>query len=949
MHNIPTMKSTLRTAFVTVGVFAVAFISSQAQSKRPPTTEEFGQWESLAFQGVRGGVSTPLSPDGKWISYGINRSNRNNELRIANVASGETAVAAFGEQPVFSADSKWIAYGIALSEAEDAKLQKAKKPRHRKMGLRNLATGEVLTFDSTESFAFSHSGARIAMKRYAPETKDEAGDKGNEEPDTAKPGATLVVRDLATGRDTTFGNVAEFAWQSAGELLAMTISAEGKAGNGIQLFDPATGALRVLDSATASYSDIAWRKDADDLVVLRSKNDPGRDGPTQVVLAWTGLSTSAKSFTFDPTGPNGIGATRRILAARAPSWSEDGARVFIGVADWNEKPGKKDDDADEPASVDVWHWKDPIVVPRQKSMLPGTRTANVTAAWSLQGQRATILATDPLQDIRTIKHRPATALVVDRKAYAMERSIGRIYADIATVDVSTGARTKIKDRIEDEYVQTSPGGRYILYVLDDQFWTVDLNTGAQTNITKAIATSFIDKQSDETVKQKSPFGVAGWAKDDSAVWLYDKFDIWSVSPDGTKSTRLTDGAAAQTRHRYVRLDPEAEFVDPHGFVSEFGIWSKKSGYARLDATGAAPKLEPAVMLDKATSGLGKAKNADVYAYIAQDFDDSPDYFVGDASLANAKQVSHTNPFQSNFAWGHTELVEYKSDKGERLQGVLTYPADYQPGKKYPMVVYMYERLSDGLHAYTAPSERTPYNGSVFTSRGYFFFQPDIVFRPREPGLSVAECVVPGVKAVIAKGAVDAAKVGIVGHSWGGFDASFLATHTDVFAAAIAGAPITDLVSNYGNFHWSNGIAETDHIETGQQRMEVPIYEDLQAYIRNSAVFGVGTMKTPLLISVGDQDGTVFWHQGLELYNIARRAGKNVVLIAYAGEDHGIRKKQNQIDNHHRIQEWFDHYLKGSPGPSWITDGQSVLDHERELKKGKPSATSQKTTASPGGR
>ena len=173
--------------------------------------------------------------------------------------------------------------------------------------------------------------------------------------------------------------------------------------------------------------------------------------------------------------------------------------------------------------------------------------------------------------------------MIDRKAYAMERSIGRIYADVSTVDVATGARTKIKDRIEDEYVQSSPGGRYVLYLLDDHYWTVDLNTGARTNITKAIATSFVDKQSDETVKQKSAFGVAGWAKDDSAVWLYDKLDIWSVSPDGTKSKRLTDGAADQVRHRYLRLDPEADFVDPRGFVSLFGIWSKKSGLARLDA------------------------------------------------------------------------------------------------------------------------------------------------------------------------------------------------------------------------------------------------------------------------------------------------------------------------------------------------------------------------------
>ena len=724
----------------------------------------------------------------------------------------------------------------------------------------------------------------------------------------------------------------------------MTISAEGKSGNGVQIFDPATGALRVLDSAPASYSGIAWRKDAGDLVVLRSKSDPARDGPTQVVLAWTGLGNGAgQSFTFDPAGANGLSMSRRILAARQPAWSEDGARVFVGVADWNGRPGPKDDDADEAASVDVWHWKDTVVVPRQKSLLPAARTANVAAAWTLSDGRLTMLAIDPLEDVRPIKHRPATALVIDRKAYAMDRSIGRIYADVSTVDIASGARTKLGTRLEDEYVQASPGGRYVLYLVDDHYWTIDLSSGARINITKAIATAFVDKQSDETVKQKPAFGVAGWAKDDGAVWLYDKFDIWSVSPDGTKSKRLTDGAADQVRHRYLRLDPDADFVDPRGFVALFGIWSKKSGLARLDADAAAPKLERTVWLDKSVAGLSKAKKADTYAYIVQAVDDSPDYFVGEAGLANAKQISHTNPFQSNFAWGTAELVEYKSDRGERLQGVLSYPADYQPGKKYPMVVYMYERLSDGLHSYVAPSERAPYNASVFTSRGYFFFQPDIVFRPREPGLSVIECVLPGVKAVVAKGQVDAARVGIVGHSWGGFDASFLATHTDVFAAAVAGAPITNLVSNYGNFHWSNGIAETDHIETGQQRMEVPIYEDLQAYIRNSAVYGAGTMKTPLLISVGDQDGTVFWHQGLELYNIARRAGKNVVLVAYAGEDHGLRKKPNQVDYHHRIQQWFDHYLKGEPAAKWITDGQSVLDRERELKKGKP-APPQKTTA-----
>jgi dipeptidyl aminopeptidase/acylaminoacyl peptidase len=191
---------------------------------------------------------------------------------------------------------------------------------------------------------------------------------------------------------------------------------------------------------------------------------------------------------------------------------------------------------------------------------------------------------------------------------------------------------------------------------------------------------------------------------------------------------------------------------------------------------------------------------------------------------------------------------------------------------------------------------------------------------------------PAVKRAVAMGVADPARVGVVGHSWGGFDTAFLTTHTDLFAAGVAGAPITDLVSNYGNHHWSSGIAETDHIETGQQRMEVPLYEDLPAYIRNSAVFNVQNMKTPLLIEVGDADGTVFWHQGIELYNIARRAKKNVVLLAYAGEDHGLRKKANQMDYEQRILQWFGHYLKNEPPRPWIVNGVSVLDREQELKR-----------------
>ena len=907
-----------------------------AQSKPPVTLADYGKFETLAVQPRAG-----LSPDGRWLAYGINRSNRDNELRIVAVAGGSPKTIAFASQPAFSADSKWAAYAIGYSEAQEEKLRKQKKPIQRKLGLLNLASGDLSTVDTIESFAFNASGSHLAMKRYAPERKDASDTPPPLEEPPA--GATLIVRQLSTGRDMTFGNVTEFTWQEKGSLLALAISSDDKAGSGIQIFDPESGSLRVLDSAAETYSGLTWRKDSSDLAALRSKTNERREGSSNVLLAWKGLDAA---FMFDPTAPSGLPESQRVVSFRRPSWSDDGRAVFVGMARWDEKikdaskstaenanGAAKDTekDAEETATVDVWHARDVDVMPRQKINARNDRQRNMLAAWHLESKRLVPLSTELSERAAPIRHH-SLAYALNWTPYAMDRTIGRPAADAFLVDLSTGSRTKVKERIEDQYFQASPGGRYLLYLEADQYWTIDTATRATINITNAAATSFIDRESDATIKQKPPFGVAGWTNNDEAVILYDKFDIWRVSANGSGATRLTDGAADQIRHRYVRLDPDEEFIDTTKpiYVSLFGIWTKRSGYARIEP--GASKATPLVLKDMSITSLGKAKNADVYGYVTQRFDQPPAEMIGSGKLDDARAVATTNPFAPDYAWGKSELIEYKNDRGERLQGSLIYPAGYQQGKKYPMVVYMYERLSDGLHRWSSPSDRDPYNPAVFTSLGYLLLQPDIAFRPRDPGVSVADCVSAAVKRVIAMGVVDPARIGIVGHSWGGFDTVFLATHTNLFAAGVAGAPITDLVSNYGNHHWSGGIAETDHIETGQQRMEVPLWEDLPAYVRNSAVFGINTMKTPLLVAFGDNDGTVHWHQGVELYNIARRAKKDVVLLVYGGEDHSNRKKANQLDYHRRIVQWFGHYLKNEPGQPWITDGVSFLDREQELKR-----------------
>ncbi|MCJ7680081.1 MAG: prolyl oligopeptidase family serine peptidase, partial [Candidatus Aminicenantes bacterium] len=670
------------------------------------------------------------------------------------------------------------------------------------------------------------------MQCYGPERPSGQGAPGRnigEETDDPQ-GKTLIIRQLQSGRDTSFGNVSQYDWQNAenSHLIAMTISAEDKTGNGIHLFDPETGVLRVLDSSPSVYTGLIWRKDSEDLAVFKAVTDKKKDGPTQVVLSWTGLGLTERFFSFDPTSDSTFPADKRIVPFRPLSWSADGNVLFFGIASWvdtsippeNEENIEKDSVIDEPATIEIWHWKDVFVMPWQKIHADQDRRRNMLTAWHIDRGTFVQLGRDAINE--QVEPIPGTKLayVVEWSKYAMERSIGRTGADLYLQDISTGERTKLRDNINDRYLSAGPGGKTLLFLENDHYWTVDLATSAVTNITESAPVSFIDLESDETSKvypdklQKPPFGVAGWTDGDAEVLLYNTFDLWKIAADGSKAERLTFGAEDQVRHRLIRLDltgnrgrrmsgnsdPEkAVDFSRSVYLSLYGEWTKKSGFARMEPEG---DVTPLVWLDKNVGSLAKAENAEVYGYIIQDFDDSPDIFVCESDFKKAKPVTATNPFQSNFAWGRSELITYMTDKGRKLQGALFYPAGFDPDKKYPMIVYNYELLSPNVHRYVAPSDRSYYNISVFTSQGYIVFEPDIVFRPRQPGWSVVECITAGVKKVIEMGLVDPERIGIIGHSMGGFNSAFVATHTDgIFAAAVAGAPIIDMVSYYGDHHW----------------------------------------------------------------------------------------------------------------------------------------------------
>ncbi|MGA2195806.1 MAG: hypothetical protein ABSH40_11090, partial [Bryobacteraceae bacterium] len=584
--------------------------SLTAQTKLPPAPADYGQWETLVEAGGGGGRgggagAGGLSPDGKWLAYGINRSNGNNELRVTNIAAKTTKTAAFGTQAAYSADSKWLAYSIGYSETQADRMRADNRPVQNKLGIMSLATGDQTVIDDIEAFSFSPTGAWLAMRQYPPQRAGAAGSAagrggaggggsgrggrgGAAGADDDTPGGTLVLRQLATGRDTAFGNVSEFAWQDEkhrGTLLAMAISTGEKTGNAIQLFDAQAGSLKVLDSSASTYSNLAWRKDSTDLAALKSKTDDKHDGPTYLVMAWKHLGEpSEAALAYDPTADSKLPAGLRTVTFRRPSWSDDGAAIFVGLSDWYDKPpapkrpgrggtagsagatvdaagdGAGDSStaaADDVPAVDVWHWRDTEVMAHQVKNATQNGRRFMLAAWNVDSGSLVQLSQEEItEQVTPLKH-SKLAYAEEWKEYAMDRSIGRPAADIYLVDTANGQRTKIKDKLaDDRYMQASPGGRYLIYLENDHYWVVEVATRAAVDITRNIKTSFIDRESDEAVKQKPPFGVAGWTKNDAEVILYDKFDLWKISADGAHAAKLTDGAAEQIRHRYVRLDAD---------------------------------------------------------------------------------------------------------------------------------------------------------------------------------------------------------------------------------------------------------------------------------------------------------------------------------------------------------------------------------------------------------
>ena len=592
-----------------------------------------------------------------------------------------------------------------------------------------------------------------------------------------------------------------------------------------------------------------------------------------------------------------------------------------------EKPKPKKEEEEEPADLVIWHWLDKRLQSMQQVQESRDKNFNFLCIYRVKEKKFIRLADKSLRDVTAApKHR--WAIGTDNQEYELIGNLeGRRYRDVYVIDLKTGARKLALKKCR-WYFMPSPDGTHFLFYDDGHYYTYEMSTGKKFNITKDVPTSFINEEDDHNVIKPPIYPRIGWTKNGVSILLYDNWDVWNIPVHGGKGVNLTvngkkDGIRYRSRYR---LDPEEKGIDLSKpiYLSTYGEWTKKGGVARVDKGKPGATL---LLWDDASFSIQKAEKAEVYLYTRQTHEDYPDYYVTDSSLKKGSRLTEATPQQKEFLWSSgRNLLDYESDKGDKLQAALFLPANYEKGKSYPTIVYIYEKLSQGLNRYYTPSARG-FNKSVYTSNGYAVLMPDIVYKMNDPGINAA----------IKTGIADRNNIGIHGHSWGGYQSSFLVTQTDIFKACVTGAPLTNMISMYSSIYWNSGSANQPIFESSQGRFEGGYWENIEAYTRNSPVYFAENVKTPLIILHNDKDGAVDWNQGIEYFNTLRRLGKSVVMLQYKGENHGLRKPENQRDYTIRMQQFFDHHLKGKPAPDWLKEGVPHLklkDHLKEMSKKK---------------
>jgi len=908
------MKWLIRLVLPAVILLAGAFLNAQDQ-KKIFGLDDYPAWSRI--------VSTGISDDGKWMTYGYKPLKGDDTLFIRSLAGGTVIRKPFCTNPSFAPNSAWVSYMKNIPEKSAEAMRKSNKKVYRKAVLLNLASNTEEEWDRAESIQFSPASDILLVKKVAEGAESRGSD--------------LLVKSLTDGWVINLGNVREFSLNRQGSLLAYTVDATARTGNGLYLFEVATQRIRPLDTDTLEYSQLTWDDDmltrqewgtkGTALAVLKGYTDEKQLQRINRVVVIRNVNTPKQMLTaYSPAAGSGFPEGYVISEFGSLTFTLNNSGIMFAMKEQSPRVRMSRDTI---ANVDVWHYADERIQSVQMIQANSERRSTYRGILWFDNMRVVQLNDDNMRSI-TMNREGTTGLGRDPKPYISDTNWGGAASDFYIVDGRTGARTLVGKGIA-RAMGMSPDSRFFLWFSNGHFHLYDVARRTTSNISEKVQVSFFDDEEDHPYPNPS-YGFAGWSKDGKSVVVNHKFDLWSLNTDGTGGQNLTGNHGTENSivYRLMRTDDD-RFIDLKLplLLTAYGEWTKMTGYSRL-VTGKAPQT--LVYEDASLSRATKARKADKYIFTRQTFADFPDYYVSSGNFNDMKRITDANPQQTGYAWGRSILRDFRNSKGDRLQATITLPANYEPGKRYPTMVYFYEKMSQNHHSYSMPAYDDRPHFSAYASDGYLIVRPDMKYYEGQPGWNALDCLTAAVKMVIDEGLADPDRIGLQGHSWGGYQSSFVVTQTDIFACVVTGAPVTNLTSMYNILYKNSGTNNHGIMETGQVRMGKSLFDDFENYAAQSPVFQAAGIKTPFMILHGTEDGAVDWSQGLEFYNAARRLGKEVILLSYPGENHHLAVENNSKDFLLRMKQYFDHYLKGKPAPGWMIKGVPFIEKPYDIAR-----------------
>jgi dipeptidyl aminopeptidase/acylaminoacyl peptidase len=936
--------------------------AAQTAAKRPITHRDYAGWKSIQNQ--------KLSPDGKFLGYALFPQEGDGVFVVRNLASGVETREPIGAKPApvppnplaeimpeldrptdkgitvgYSADSRFIVFTTFPTKADTDKAKREKKKAEEmpKGGLvvMDLSSGAMTRAERVKSFQLPERNSRwlVYVKEPVPEKKpksDEAKDesKKDEEKKKKEYGGELVVRDLKDGSERTFAEVADFTVSKDGAVLVYAVSSKKEETNGVyEVTLEGSAAPTALVSGKGKYAKLTW-DDKQAQIAFISDRDGQDSKPAKFSLYRWDLKSAATVLVAP--GAAGIQKDYVINEKGAVSFSRDGRHLFFGVSMYEAEKPKDDTLDDDKASADLWSWHDDHVQSMQRVRLEADKIRSYKAVVHLDAKRALQLGEPAMMEIVPSED-GLWAVGVDNREYRplFEYGSSEHYSDSYLINTLTGEKKIIAKKHVGSF-RWSPDSRYMLNYDGKDWWSTAVPSLVKTNLTEKLGVKF-GEEDDDHPDLPPAYGVANWTRDAKYVLIYDRYDVWQISTDGKIAKNLTAGVGRKekTEFRYVRVnpdskEPEDKWIDPTKplLLKAENEETRDSGFYRTRIDSAEPPQKLMFAVNSFSSPV-MAKDKDVMVFTESRFDEYPDLRIADTDFKEVMKVSDANPQRAKLLWGTAELVRYRNVDGVPLKAALYKPENFDPKKKYPMLVYLYEKLSQNVNQFVDPKPGHSINISYYVSNGYLVLTPDIVYTVGHPGQSALKCVLAAVDAVVDRGYVDEKAIGIQGHSWGGYQIAYMITQTGRFRAAAAGAPVSNMISAYNGIRWGSGLPRQFQYEHSQSRIGGTIWEYPLRYVENSPIFAADRVETPLLMLHNDNDDAVPWYQGIEYFLALRRLGKEVYMFSYNGEPHGLRRRADQKDYTVRLQQFFDHFLKGAPPPDWMLTGIPYLKKEDE--------------------